>query len=147
MFGDERASAKEINLFLMRLQGQGLSGFRDNETRDARAYVQSLHLRLLQNLITIGSQAQHQILAQSVNRFLRYRGGVCTCARAEGYPTNELRYSLCSSHGWGISARAHVRTALLYLRNGSDWPSDTRLTKWPQAYCTVGQLSLKTGIN
>ena len=25
-------------------------------------------------------------------------------------------------HGWGISARAHVHTALLYLRNGSaDW--------------------------
>ena len=29
---------------------------------------------------------------------------------------------LCSSHGWGISARAHVHTALLYLTNGSaDW--------------------------
>ena len=27
--------------------------------------------------------------------------------------------SLCSSHEWGISARAHVRTAILYLRNGS----------------------------
>ena len=33
-----------------------------------------------------------------------------------------IRYSLCSSHGWGISARSHVQTALLYLRNGSaDW--------------------------
>ena len=29
-----------------------------------------------------------------------------------------ISYSLCSSHGWGISARAHVQTALLYLRNG-----------------------------
>ena len=28
-------------------------------------------------------------------------------------------YSLCRSHGWGISARAHVHTALLYLTNGS----------------------------
>ena len=31
-------------------------------------------------------------------------------------------YALCSSHGWGISARAHVQryphTALLYLGNG-----------------------------
>ena len=27
-----------------------------------------------------------------------------------------------TSHGWGISARAHVQTSLLYLRNGSaDW--------------------------
>ena len=25
---------------------------------------------------------------------------------------------LTTSHGWGISARAHVHTALLYLRNG-----------------------------
>ena len=28
-------------------------------------------------------------------------------------------YSLCSSHGWDISARTHVHTALLHLRNGS----------------------------
>ena len=28
-----------------------------------------------------------------------------------------ISYSLCSSHGWGISARAHVHTTLLYLRN------------------------------
>ena len=34
-----------------------------------------------------------------------------------------ISYSLCSNHGWDISARAHVQryphTALLYLRNGS----------------------------
>ena len=30
-----------------------------------------------------------------------------------------ISFSLCSSHGWGISARAHVHTAVLYLRNGS----------------------------
>ena len=33
-----------------------------------------------------------------------------------------ISYSLCSNHGWGISARAHVQryphTALLYLGNG-----------------------------
>ena len=33
-----------------------------------------------------------------------------------------ISYNLCSTHGWGISARAHVQryphTALLYLRNG-----------------------------
>ena len=34
--------------------GTGLSGFRDNETGDARAYVQSLHLRLLQTLSLLG---------------------------------------------------------------------------------------------
>ena len=33
--------------------------------------------------------------------------------------TESISYSLCSSHGWGISARAHVHTALVYLRNGS----------------------------
>ena len=47
MFGDERASAKEISLFLCDFNiASGLSGFRDNETGDARANVQSHHLRL-----------------------------------------------------------------------------------------------------
>ena len=40
MFGDERASAKEISLFFGAAPEAGLSGFRDNETGDARAYVQ-----------------------------------------------------------------------------------------------------------
>ena len=43
MFGDERASAKEP-VFVTSMSG--LSGFRDNETGDARANVQSPHLRL-----------------------------------------------------------------------------------------------------
>ena len=48
MFGDERASAKEIDKFLFGVVSMlGLSGFRDNETGDARANVQSPHLRLL----------------------------------------------------------------------------------------------------
>ena len=46
MFGDERASAKEISLFFCVTSMSGLSGFRDNETGDARANVQSPHLRL-----------------------------------------------------------------------------------------------------
>ena len=33
-----------------------------------------------------------------------------------------MNKALNTSHGWGISAHAHVQTALLYLRNGSaDW--------------------------
>ena len=46
MFGDERASAKEISLFFCVTSMSGLSGFRDNETGGARANVQSTHLRL-----------------------------------------------------------------------------------------------------
>ena len=46
MFDDERASEKEINLFFFVTSMSGLSGFRDNETGDARANVQSPHLRL-----------------------------------------------------------------------------------------------------
>ena len=49
MFSDERASAKEISLFFFGAAPEaGLSGFRDNETGDARACVQSPHLQLLQ---------------------------------------------------------------------------------------------------
>ena len=29
-----------------------------------------------------------------------------------------MNYVLNTIHGWGISARAHVHTALMYLRNG-----------------------------
>ena len=39
-----------------------------------------------------------------------------------GMHLGPISYNLCSSHGWGISARAHVQrythTALLYLGNG-----------------------------
>ena len=48
MFGDERASAKEIGKFVLGVASMsGLRGFRDNETADARAIVQSPHIRLL----------------------------------------------------------------------------------------------------
>ena len=47
MFGDERASAKEIIKFIFCVVSMsGLSGFGDNETGDARANVQSPHLLL-----------------------------------------------------------------------------------------------------
>ena len=69
-----------------------LSGYRDNETGDARANVRSPHLQLLENLVTIGSLATHQILAKLVNRILRCGdGGGCMCARAElPRPTHDL---------------------------------------------------------
>ena len=38
-----------------------------------------------------------------------------------------MNWVLNTSHGWGISARAHVQTALLYLRNG--------LADWVQFWC------------
>ena len=45
---DERASAKEIGKFVFGVASMsGLSGFRDNETADARANVRSPQLRLL----------------------------------------------------------------------------------------------------
>ena len=61
-------------------------------------------------------------------------GYLCTCARADRASVSQERLGrlssilvcelgvmsemLTTSHGWGISARAHVHTALLYLRNG-----------------------------
>ena len=55
----------------------GLSGFRDNETGHARANVVTPPPTLV-NLVTIGSLATHQILAQLATRILRYGDG---CAR------------------------------------------------------------------
>ena len=61
-------------------------------------------------------------------------GYLCTCARADRASVSQERlgrlssilvcelgvmnYVLKTIHGWGISARAHVHTAHLYLRNG-----------------------------
>ena len=96
MLGDERASAKEISLFFCVTSMSGLSGFQDNETGDARANVQSPHLRPFtsrnywvsshtSNFSTVG---QSQILAQLVNRFLRYGDWVHvrTCRDAPPHP-------------------------------------------------------------
>ena len=49
----------------------GLSGFRDNETGHARANVVTPPPTLV-NLVTFGSLATHQILAQLATRILRY---------------------------------------------------------------------------
>ena len=63
------------------------------------------------NLGFLGRPPKHftSITAQRVGR-LRWNL-VCTWG--------PISYSLCSSQGWGISARAHVHTPLLYLEN--DW--------------------------
>ena len=65
----------------------GLSGFRNNETGDARANVVTPPLTLV-NLVTIGSLATHQIWAKLVNRILRYGdgGGGCTCRDVPPHP-------------------------------------------------------------
>ena len=52
----------------------GLSGFRDNETGHARANVVTPPPTLVK-LVTIGSLATHQILAQLDTRILRYGDG------------------------------------------------------------------------
>ena len=99
MFGDERASAKEISLFLVQLQGQGsaVSETKKLETHVRRYVSTVIPSPTFANLITFRSQAKSQILAQSVNPFLSYGDGVCTvqlctCARAgtQGHPTNDL---------------------------------------------------------
>ena len=68
----------------------GLSGFRDNETGDARANVNhpTSEAPTLVNLVTIGSLATHQILAQLATRILRYGDGcaVRTCRDAPPRP-------------------------------------------------------------
>ena len=68
----------------------GLSGFRDNETGHARANVVTPSPTLV-NLVTFGSLATHQILAQLATRILRYGDGglqlhVRTCIDAPPHP-------------------------------------------------------------
>ena len=65
----------------------GLSGFRDNETGDQVRMCRHPTSDFLY-LVTIGSLATHQILAQLVNRILRYGDGVHvrTCRDAPPYP-------------------------------------------------------------
>ena len=64
----------------------GLSGFRDNETGHARANVVTPPPTLV-NLVTIGSLATHQILAQLATRILRDIGVyVRTCRDAPTHP-------------------------------------------------------------
>ena len=55
-------------------------------------------------------------------RLLYLGNGWADCVEIWHALGDPISYSLCSSHGWGISARAHVQryphTALLYLGNG-----------------------------
>ena len=74
MFGDERASAKEISLFLVWLQCQGSAVSETTKLDTPRANVVTPPQTLV-NLVTIGSLATHQILAQLATRILRYGNG------------------------------------------------------------------------
>ena len=55
-------------------------------------------------------------------RLLYLSNGWADCGEIWHALGDPISYSLCNSHGWGISARAHVQryphTALLYLGNG-----------------------------
>ena len=75
MFGDERASAKEISLFLCDFNiGAQRFPRQRNWGRTCECAVTPPPDFLY--LVTIGSLATHQILAQLVNRILRYGDGV-----------------------------------------------------------------------
>ena len=71
----------------------GLSGFRDNETGHARANVVTPPPTLV-NLVTIGSLATHQTLAQLASRILRYEDGGAR-AHMQRYPTPPMT---CGKH-------------------------------------------------
>ena len=89
MFGDERASAKEMSVFGVASM-PGLSGFRDNETGHARANVVTPPPTLIY-LVTIGSLATHQILEQLATRILRYGDGSAR-AHVQRCPTPPMTY-------------------------------------------------------
>ena len=90
MFGDEQASAKEISLFLVWLLCQGSAVSKTtNETGHARANVVTPPPTLV-NLVTIGSLATHQILAQLATRILRYGDGVHVRTCNDVPPTHDL---------------------------------------------------------
>ena len=83
MFGDERASAKDISLFFFVRLARGMAQRFPRQRNWRRTCMCVIPPPTFANLITIESQAKHPILAQSVNRFLRYGNGVGTCARAD----------------------------------------------------------------
>ena len=87
MLGDERASEKEINLFFVRLQCQG-SAVSETTKLETHVRMCSHPTSDFLYLVTIGSLATHQILAQLVNRILRYGDGVHvrTCREAPPHP-------------------------------------------------------------
>ena len=96
MFGDERASAKEISLFLVWLQCQG-SAVSETTKLDTHVRMWSPHLHPtppLVNLVTFGSLATHQILAQLATRILRY-GDEGARAHVQRCPTPPMT---CGKH-------------------------------------------------
>ena len=99
MFGDERASAKEISLFFVTSMS-GLSGFRDNETGDARANVQSPHLRLF--------ISRSYLVSSHTSNF-----------STVGQSDPEIRR---------LGARAHVHPHLRI--SGSEWPIVLKFDVW-----------------
>ena len=85
----------------------GLSGFRDNETGHARANVVTPPPTLI-NLVTIGSLATHQILAQLATRILRYGDGGAR-AHVQRCPTPPMT---CGKHVQSPAvATQHLRPA------------------------------------
>ena len=51
--------------------------------------------------------------------------------RISGRIMGTLPYSLCSSHGWGIPARAHVRTCRpRFCISGTAWPIKVNFVVW-----------------
>ena len=93
MFGDERASAKEISLFLVWLQCQG-SAVSETTKLDTHVRMWSPPPQTLVNLVTFGSLATHQILAQLATRILRY-GDEGARAQVQRCPTPPMT---CGKH-------------------------------------------------
>ena len=109
----ERASpsAKEISLFgcfLLLLQRNRTQRFPRQRNWRRTCVCAVTPPPTFANFITIGSQAKHQILAQSVNRFLRYGDGVCTCARATCRGTQLMT---CIKHTANGSLTTHLISA------------------------------------
>ena len=124
MFGDDRASAKEISLFFCAASGTGLAAVSETtklETYVRMCTVQSPHLRLLQTSSLLGLKP-NQILAQSVNRFLRYGDGVCTCARAHPIDRHGYRLPRRCGHGYRLPRRcAPLRDRLMRFIQAISW--------------------------
>ena len=107
MFGDERASAKEINTYVFGVaSGTGLSGSRDNETGDARANVlspvtppptRSLVVSYLLSLVLVGSLVTRMRSRDIFGRLrlrLRLRGSIPAPAPAPSKTVRRLRLRL-----------------------------------------------------
>ena len=149
MFGDERASGKEINLFLMRLQGQGSAV---SETTKLET-----HVRMCSHSTSDFCKPYHywissptsnfSTIGQSVLEIQRWGVHVRTC-RGTQLMNYVTAYAVVTG---GVSL--HVRTcALRFCISGTartdqvirDWPSDHKHTaQW--ASCRSKPGSTKPG--